>query len=182
MTKLFNYPSAKFSLCLASLLPITFHPGFLQAETVKTDEWQIEADKVLRFEDPPSVIAEGNVVLTKLRILPPKPAKKKVETSAWGLLLEEESAEVEEEIVTQEVTLNKEPRLITEMTIKADWVAYDVEQNSIKAKGNVAIFSDTDQLLAEEGVLNLSNETGTFKEATILREKLDLHLEGKTIS
>ncbi len=182
MTKLFNYPSAKFFFCLASLLPLTFHPGFLQAETVKTDEWQIEADKVLRFEDPPSVIAEGNVVLTKLRILPPKPEKKKTETSTWGILLEEESAVVEEEIVPQAVTLNKEPRLITEMTIKADWVAYDVEQNSIKAKGNVIIFSDTDQLLAEEGVLNLGKETGTFKEATILREQLDLHLEGETIS
>ena len=181
MTKLFSRPYTKFSLCLASLLAITFHPDFLQADTAKTDEWQIEADKVLRFEDPPSVIAEGNVVLTKLRILPPKKAKKKVETSAWGLLLEEEPVVVEEEIITQEVTLNEEPRLITEMTVKADWVAYDVEQNSIKAKGNVAIFSDTDQLLAKEGVLNLSNETGTFKEVIILREQLDLHLEGKTI-
>jgi LPS-assembly protein len=181
VTKLFNCQSAKFSLCLAFLLALTFQPDFLQAEKVKTDEWQIEADKVLRFEDPPSVIAEGNVVLTKLRILPPKQEDKKARLSGWGLLLEEEPVAEETDMVTQEVTLNEEPRLITQMTVKADWVAYDVEQNSIKAKGNVAIFSDTDQLHAKEGVLNLGNETGTFKEATILREKLELHLEGETI-
>ncbi len=181
MTKLFNHPSAKFSFCLASLLALTSQPGFLLADTVKTDEWQIEADKVMRFENPPSVIAEGNVVLTKLRILPPKQEKKVSATSGWGTLLEEDPATDTGEVVTQEVALNEEPRLITEITVKADWVAYDVEQNSIKAKGNVVINSDMDQLLAEEGVLDLSTETGSFKEATILREKLDLHLEGKTI-
>lgn len=184
MTKLFNScPSAKLSLCLGSLLALAVQPGFLQADTIKTDEWQIEADKVLRFEDPKSVIAEGNVVLTKLRILPPKKKTKKVETSDWSILLEEDTTEaVEEDIVTQEVTLNTSPRYKTEMTIKADWIAYDVEQNSIKAKGNVSISDDTDQLLAEEGALDLNNETGTFKEATILRETMDLHLEGETIA
>ncbi len=181
MTKPCYFPAAKSSLCLASLLAFTFQSGFLLAETVKTDEWQIEADKVLRFEDPPSVIADGNVILTKLRILPPKQATKKVTTSDWGALLEEEPKAQENETITQKGLLNEKPRLITEMTIKADWIAYDVEQNSIKAKGNVSISSDNDQLLAEEGVLNLGNETGTFKEATILREELELHLEGKTI-
>jgi LPS-assembly protein len=183
VTKLFNRrPSAKFHLCLASLLALTVQPGFLQADTIKTDEWQIEADKVLRFEDPRSIIAEGNVVLTKLRVLPPKQKAKAIETSDWSLLLEEDPAEaVAEEVVTQEVVLDTTPRYKTEMTIKADWIAYDVERNSIKAKGNVSLSDDTDQLLAEEGVFDLSNETGTFKEATILREAMDLHLEGKTI-
>jgi LPS-assembly protein len=183
VTKLFNRrPSAKFSLCLGSLLALAVQPGFLQAETIQTDEWQIEADKVLRFEDPKSVIAEGNVVLTKLVVLPPKQETKAIETSDWSVLLEEDSGEVVvEEVVTQEVTVDTTPRYKTETIIKADWIAYDVEQNSIKAKGNVSISNDTDQLLAEEGVLNLSNETGTFKEATILRKSLDLHLEGETI-
>ena len=34
---------------------------------------------------------------------------------------------------------------------------------------------------AEEGVVDLNKETGTFTDATILRKSLDLHLEGKTI-
>jgi LPS-assembly protein len=183
VTKLFNRrPSAKLSLCLGSLLVLAIQPGFLQAETAQTDEWQIEADKVLRFENPKSVIAEGNVILTKLRILPSKQKAKAKKTSAWSVLLEEDSATAEtEEVVTQKTALDTTPRYKTETTIKADWIAYDVEQNSIKAKGNVSISTDTDELLAEEGVLNLNNETGTFKEATILRKTLDLHLEGETI-
>lgn len=183
MTKLFNRrSSAQLTLCLSSLLLIGVQANLTQADTIKTDEWQIEADKVLRFEDPKSVIAEGNVVLTKLRVLPPKQESKKVETSDWSVLLEETSSTaIEEEIITQEAAVDETPRYKTEVTIKADWIAYDVEQNSIKAKGNVSIKNDTDQLLAKEGVLDLNNETGTFKEATILRESLDLHLEGESI-
>jgi len=181
VTKLFNCPSSKFSLCLGSLLALALQPGFLQADTVKTDEWQIEADKVLRFDNPPSVIAEGNVVLTKLKVLPPKQETDKDMTSAWAILLEEDSATAKGVPITQAAVLDETPRLITEMTVKADWIAYDVEKNSIKAKGNVEINSETDQLMANEGVLNLTTETGTFQEATILREQLDLHLEGKKI-
>jgi len=181
VTKLFNRPSAKFTLCLGSLLALAIQPAFLHAETVNTDEWQIEADKVLHFDNPNSVIAEGNVVLTKIRTLPPQQEAKKEVTSAWGELLEEVPKTVSEEVITQKDASNKAPRLVTQMTVKADWIAYDVDNSTIKAKGHVSINSDKDQLLAEEGTLNLNTITGTFKEATILRDKLDLHLEGKTI-
>ena len=184
MTKLFNrHSSAKLTLCLSSLVVLGAQPTLLQADTIKTDEWQIEADKVLRFEDPKSIIAEGNVVLTKLRVLPPKQEIEEIAVSDWADLLEEDSSTVvDKEVITQEVVLDETPRYITEITIKADWIAYDIEQNSIKAKGNVAINNDTDELLAKEGTLNLNDETGTFKEAMILRESLDLHLEGETIT
>ncbi|MBU0946332.1 MAG: LPS assembly protein LptD [Proteobacteria bacterium] len=182
MTKLFtSSPCQKFSLCLASLLTLAIAPKCLRADMVNTEEWQIEADKVTRFDRPKSVIAEGHVVLTKLRKLPPGTAAPKQKTTKWTRLLEESPAEGTEAVVTQEITKETKPHYITEVTIRADWIAYDMEQNSIKAKGNVAIKSNTDELLANEGVFDLTNETGTFKEATILRDALDLHLEGKTI-
>ncbi|MBU1138201.1 MAG: LPS assembly protein LptD, partial [Proteobacteria bacterium] len=182
MTKLFTpSPYQKFSLCLASLLALAVAPDSLRADTVNTEEWQIEADKVTRFEHPKSIIAEGHVVLTKMRKLPPKPATSGQGTTEWTTLLEESPAEVSKKVVTQEIAQETTPRYVTEMTIQADWIAYDVEQNHIKAKGNVAVKSNTDQLLANEGVVDLTHETGTFKEATILRDTLDLHLEGKTI-
>ncbi len=183
MTKLSN-PSVflRFSICLASLLAFTVQTNTLQAETVETEEWQIEADKLLHFDNPKSVIAEGNVVLTKLRILPPKNAVlPKAETSSWSTLLEEAPAELAQEVITQEISQDTEIRSQTEITVLADWIAYDVENNSIKAKGNVTIKDDTDQLMADEGVFNLSEETGAFKEATILRQTMDLHFEGETI-
>ena len=174
-------PYTKFSLCLASLLALAVAPNPLCADTITTEEWQIEADKVIRFDNPPSVIAEGHVVLTKLRKLPPKPEKAEEQTTEWALLLEEDPAEDVEAVATQEIDKDITPRVITEMTIEADWIAYDVEKNSIKAKGHVSIKSGTDQLLAEEGTVDLGQETGTFKEATILRDSLDLHLEGKVM-
>ncbi|WP_083907155.1 LPS-assembly protein LptD [Desulfocapsa sulfexigens] len=182
VTKLFNRHSpAAFSLCLGSLLALVSQPSFLQADTINTDEWQIEADKVLRFDTPQSVIAEGNVILTKIRTLPPKRETGLVNTSDWSVLLEENPATPVEDVAAQDVLIDAEPRIKTEMTIKADWIAYDVEQNSIKAKGNVSIANDTDQLTANEGVLDLNKETGIFKEALILRDSMDLHLEGETI-
>ena len=151
MIKLSSFsPSARFSLCLASLLALAIaaQPNILQAETINTEEWQIEADKLLHFDNPKSVIAEGNVVLTKLRVLPPKQSVAKIQTSSWSNLLEETS-EIVKEVATQETDKNTALRYKTEITIKADWIAYDVENSSIKAKGNIIVQDDTDQLLAE---------------------------------
>ena len=170
----------KLSFGLTSFLILSMYPCLLQAETVETEEWQIEADKVIRFDNPNSIIAEGQVVLTKIRTLPPKQDKNNsAKATEWSVLLEE--APHPQDTVTQEIDSNAPPRYKTEVTIKADWIAYDMENNSIKARGNVTIANDTDQLNAEEGTFNLNNETGTFKQATILRDSLDLHLEGETI-
>ncbi len=38
-------------------------------------------------EDPESIVAEGNVVLTKLRVLPPKQTVQATKTSDWSVLL-----------------------------------------------------------------------------------------------
>lgn len=183
MTKLFSRRASNtFSLCLASLLILASQPGILRADTVNTDEWQIEADKVLRFENPKSIIAEGNVVLTKQRRLPPRRIRKSKETSSWSVLLEEEPSELTSAAsVTQMLSKDTKPRYKTEMIIKADWIAYDIERNSIKVKGDVSVSNNADRLLAKEGQLDLTTETGSFKEATIQRQSLDLHLEGKRI-
>ncbi len=153
----------------------------LCADTINTEEWQIEADKVIRFDNPQSIIAEGNVILTKLRKLPPMPPVSEEQTTQWSLLLEEDTDTEAEPVVTQESYKDSAPRIVTELVIEADWVAYDIEQSNLKAKGNVKIKSNTDQLLAKEGSVDLIKETGTFKEATILRDSLDLHLEGDVI-
>ena len=171
----------KLSFGLAALLALTAPPSLLLAETIETEEWQIEADKVLRFDNPNSVIAEGKVVLTKIRTLPPAQKKQASSATKWSVLLEEEPSGIVEE-VTQEIETEAEPRIETAITIKADWIAYDVEKNTIKARGNISIVDGRDQLMADSGSFDLNKETGTFTKATILRDKLDLHLEGDSIS
>lgn len=53
---------------LCRCIPFVLAGSFVQpvnAENLSTEEWNISADKVTRFEDPNSVVAEGNVILEK---------------------------------------------------------------------------------------------------------------------
>jgi LPS-assembly protein len=71
------------SLVAFLTLPVS---GFA-AEAFKAMQWEILADKLTRFEDPPSIIAEGNVVLTKTEKITRK--KKVRKNNDWGDLLDE---------------------------------------------------------------------------------------------
>ena len=150
----------------------------VNAENVSTEEWNISADKVVRFEDPSSVVATGNVILEKKKRIQTSVRKPTAFTS-WSELLEE--APVNEQITADEAEKVAEPVYKTTVSIYADWVAYDVELQTIKAKGNVRIESAGDELQADEGTVNLTTETGKFTDAVILRQDKSLHLEGKTI-
>ena len=173
-------PRAGHLLCLTSLLSLPLLTGTGLAETVATEEWQIAADKITRFETPESIIATGNVVITKLEQLPPQLSSQQQHDQKWANLLEE-AAPVPETATGKALENASAPRYATTVTIQADWIAYDVENGSIKAQGNVVIKGADDEIRAEEGSVDLDKETGTFTNATILRKSLDLHLEGETI-
>lgn len=173
-------PRAGHLLCLTSLLSLPLLTGTGLAETVATEEWQIAADKITRFETPESIIATGNVVITKLEQLPPQLSSQQQHDQKWANLLEE-AAPVPETATGKALENASAPRYATTVTIQADWIAYDVENGSIKARGNVIIKGADDEIRAEEGSVDLNKETGTFTNATILRKSLDLHLEGETV-
>ena len=148
------------------------------AEKVATEKWNISADKVIRYENPNSIVAQGNVILEKNEKTVPKPPQVSNITS-WAELLEEQ---VKPPVVrAKQVEKINIPEYHTTVTIKSDWMVYDVELESIKAKGNVQINTNEEQLFAKEVTLNLTKETGKFSDATILRKELSLHLEGKSI-
>lgn len=148
------------------------------AETVSTEEWQISADKVTRYDDPQSIVAEGNIVLQKIRKLPPNPVKKD-EISGWAELLGNSPSKPA--ITADEVQADITPVLKTEVTIKADWIAYDVVLGNIKARGNIIIENDDDILYAEKANIDLTGETGNFSDAKLIRKDKDLHFEGEEI-
>lgn len=169
----------KYSFGLLAVFLICGFPLNVFAEKVATEEWQISADKITRYENPQSIIAEGNIVLVKREKLPPQTVKKETNVTDWSTLLEEKTQPTQ--ITPKDLEINKKPRYATKVTIKADWMAYDVTLGTIKARGHVDVISGDDRLYAEQGVVNLTRETGTFTNATITREKNSLHLEGKTI-
>ncbi|MCX5870970.1 MAG: LPS assembly protein LptD [Deltaproteobacteria bacterium] len=181
MTKLFTTRHcASHLFCLTSLIAVSFPASNGIAETVATEEWQIAADKITRYEDPKSIIAEGNVVLTKRELLPPELSKNQKKNKQWGELLEEPTS-TPEKTTGQALKKDTTPRYEDRVTIQADWIAYDMDRGSVKARGHVNIKGANDEISAEEGVMDLNKETGTFTDATILRKSLDLHLEGKTV-
>ncbi len=158
---------------------LLFFATFCFAESTATSKWNISADKITRFENPESIVAEGNIVLEKREKKPPKPPKKDTTVSDWAELLEEEV--IVEEVTPEDIENAPKARFVTKVTIKADWIAYDIEKQSIKARGNVSVISGDDKLFADQAQIDLQNETGSFTEAMIIRKEHELHLEGKEI-
>ncbi len=158
-------------------------------QSVATEEWEITADRIIRYEDPHSIVAEGNIVLIKRKQVPPKKTKASVaglaageEVSDWNELLEEETvAEEEEELTPADLPEQTKPIYKTQATVKADWATYDIALNTIKARGNVSVQADGQYIFAEQAEINLEQETGTFRKATIIGEEKDMHLEGEVI-
>ncbi|MGB5684987.1 MAG: LPS assembly protein LptD [Candidatus Electrothrix sp.] len=65
------------------------------AEAVRAMQWEITADKLTRFEDPASIIAEGNVILQKMENIT-KAAKEKTKEKDWSDLLGEDTSPTDE--------------------------------------------------------------------------------------
>lgn len=158
------------ALLFCSIACFFFLSSQAAADEIKAPQWNITADKMTRYENPPSIIAEGNVLLEKTQEV----EKKKSRDASWDALLEEQAKpdETGEETVTRTRTLT---------TIRADWIVYDINLGSIKGRGNVLVKVGGDMLMAEKGEVDLNRETGTFTDATIIREENDIHLEGKVI-
>jgi LPS-assembly protein len=169
----------KCLLILFACLALCNYPTKAFAEKAKTEEWQISADKITRFDNPQSIIAEGNVELIKLEKLPPVPPLKSAQLTDWSVLLEESPQK--EETTAKDLEVKGTERVITKITIKADWIAYDVSLGTIKARGHIDIIAGDEKLVAEQAVVDLNRDTGTFTNATITRKKNQLHLEGKTV-
>jgi len=126
VTKLLNAAQTSRLIGLTSLCALSLTTVNALAETVNTEEWQITADKLTRYEDPKSIIAEGNVVLTKLEQLPPALTTQETKNKQWAELLEEPTP-IAKSTTGGDVDKDAPPRYETKVTIQADWIAYDVD-------------------------------------------------------
>ncbi len=124
-------------------------------------------------------MAKGSVVLLKREKMSPPRSAAEIKDALWSGILEEKVDK--KQPVADDVVQLPPPQYHTTMTIKADWIVYDVDLKSINAKGNVQIITQEDQLSAKAGTLNLVDQTGTFTDATIVHKDNTLHLEGKKI-
>lgn len=170
-----NSPTTPIFVILFGFILYSFLPPCSFAGAIQAEEWEITADRITHHEDPAVVIAEGNVVLEKTDITTRK--KPVVEKNKWRDLLGDDLGKdkedgTESEFITETKTLT---------TVKADWIAYDVDLGIIRAKGNILIYIGHSQLTADQGTIDLNQETGTFTNATVIRTDEELHLEGMII-
>ena len=150
---------------LSRALPIVYIVGILFAQfpsmamanvLIDAKQWNLTADKMIREDNPPLLVAEGNVLLEKKEPVDPQANMPHKETQ-------------------------QTPQLKTVTTVRADRVAYDFVKGSLEATGNLEIRVGADVLSADAGVINLNTATGRFTHATIIRHEKDIHFEGQLI-
>ncbi len=67
------------------------------------------------------------------------------------------------------------------MFIRADWARYDKVRGTLKARGNVYILSDADEITANSADMNLETETGIFKDSTIFMAETHMYVTGEEV-
>ncbi len=148
-----------------------FLPASLPAAEPGNAQWEITADKITKYEDPPSIVAEGNVILEKRASAPPP--SDALSSGSKGL------PGKQKEVQASGPGVETEAQKLT--TVKADWIAYDVNRGEVKARGNLLVDMGTDQLTADSGRVDLENATGVFENAVIVGQEEKIHLEGRLI-
>jgi len=146
---------------LALISPVALVLSWLSpcqaAELSPSSPWQITADKVSRFVNPPSVIAEGNVVLVRQGV-----------TSVGQL-------------DQRELPVSASGGGGKPLTINADWIRLDPSANLVKARGHVVLDSMEEHITAKHVDLDLARQTGHLQQATLFFPKSNLTLTGEEV-
>ncbi len=67
------------------------------------------------------------------------------------------------------------------LTIKADWIRYDIEAERVYAKGNLSMLTADQDVNALEAVIDLKDETATLTETTLVVPENNLHFSGREV-
>lgn len=153
------------------------------SNTLSTEAWDIAADNLIRFENPDSIVASGNVVLIKRELVAAKKPQTTNQNSSWNDLLgadAKDNSPIDTATVADVQTATNEPQYNTTTTIYTDWLRYDVEKGLIQARGNVRIDGNESHVVAKNANIQIATETGTFEDASLQQADL-MYMEGKEI-
>jgi len=151
--------------CLVMLLAFAVGMGFtLAAGEVRAADsapastpWQVTADKVSRFVNPPCVIAEGHVVLVREGV------------ASIG------------QIDRPAVAAPGAGGGLKPLTITGDWIRLDPDANLVKVRGHFVLDSEDEHVTAEVADLDMDRQTGALQKATIYFPKRSLYLAGDDV-
>ncbi len=180
MTQVLPLFPKKISLfTVVAILFFCASSGTALSENTATAEWNISANKITKFENPTRIVAEGDIVLQKREKRPVTQQKNDV-SSSWAEMLGEAPGKTKPAVLQEQAEKHKQT-ITTTITIKADWISYDTEKETILARGNVSVDTGDDKLFADEATIDLASEIGELANAKIIRKDHDLHFEGKVI-
>lgn len=119
--------------------------------------WQVTADKVSRFVNPPCIIAEGHVVLVREGV------------ASVGQI--------------DRLSVNKAGSGSPQkpLTISGDWIRLDLNDNLIKVRGHFVLDSEDEHVTADHADLDMDRQTGRLQRATIFFPKRSLYLTGEDV-
>ena len=129
--------------------------------------WQITADRMSRFADPPSVVAEGHVVMRR----------RQPQGAVMKTLPEMISPKGDMDMAAASAAASPAKPLV----IRGDWLRYDIGANTVKIRGHARLDSDEEHVTAEAAALDLDTTTGSLERATIYFPTRGLYLAGETI-
>ena len=144
-----------FAVCCPLALGI--NPAYSVELAPPSSPWQVTADKIYRFVNPPSIIAEGNVVLVRQGVTSVKmisSPEEAVKPSAGG------------------------PK---PLTITGDWVRLDPAANLVKVRGHAVLDSEEEHITADLVDLDMDKQIGHLQGATIYFPKRSLYLAGQEV-
>ena len=67
------------------------------------------------------------------------------------------------------------------MVIKADWVRYNVRENTVSARGNLSFHSETEEATAGDAYFKLDDDTAVYTDATLFVPQSNLHFSGRRV-
>ena len=117
--------------------------------------WQVTADKISRFVNPPSIIAEGHVVLSRQGV------------TSLAELAEPKAPQADN---------GPKP-----LTISGDWIRLDPVTNQVRVRGHAVLDSEEEHVTADLADLDMNRQTGHLERATIHFPKRSLYLAGATV-
>jgi len=150
-------PAGELSLRLLScslsfFLAMEAEPLWSAEPPTPPSPWQITADKISRFVNPPSVIAEGNVVLVREGV------------ASIGQMGTKDA---------HVATGGAKP-----LTITGDWVRLDPVANLVKVRGHAVLDSDEEHITADLADMDMDRQLGHLQRATIYFPKRKIYLAG----
>ncbi len=122
--------------------------------------WQVSADKISRFVNPASIVAEGHVVLVRQGVTSLGQLTQPGTTAPGG---------------------GAPAKGVKPLTVSGDWVRIDPVANLLRVRGHAVLDSEEEHVTAELVDLDTQKETGHLERATIYFPGRSLYLAGESV-